>query len=44
MAVLLNGCTSDCVNCHYSGAGGWIGASSSLGHTSERLLHWRNWQ
>ena len=31
MVVLFNGCTSDCVDCHYSGAGGRIGAGSSLG-------------
>ena len=31
MVVLLNGCTSDSVECHCSGAGGRIGAGSSLG-------------
>ena len=31
MVVLLNGCTSDCVNCHYPGTSGRIGAGSSLG-------------
>jgi len=36
MVVLLNGCTSDCVNCHYPGTSGRVGAGSSLG--AERLL------
>jgi len=38
MVVLLNGCTSDCVNCHYPGTSGRIGAGNSLGLMSERLL------
>jgi len=42
MVVLLNGCMSDCVDCHYSGAGGRFGAGSSLGSYVRKIAALEN--